>query len=228
MRAFCSFRSLIGVCAMAAGILAVPTAAHAQVPVPCSETALVEAINAANAAGGETLALFPFCTYTLTSAHATGAAGPVGLPPVTAPIDIVGLASTIARAPSAPPFRVLEIDGPSNVAGTDGRLDLTSVTVRGGSASGSSGGGGIANLGGTLSLLSSSITGNTAVAGGGIYTDNGTVSLTASSVTGNTATDFGGGGIYKNSGVVTLSAASVTGNTPDNCAPPGSVPGCTG
>nr|WTA00833.1 hypothetical protein OH820_35405 [Streptomyces sp. NBC_00857] len=195
--------------------------------MPCSETALVDAINAANAAGGGDLALMPFCTYTLTSAHGTGGSGPVGLPPITAPIQILGLASTIARAPSAPAFRVLEVDGPANVPGTNGALTLAAVTVQGGKAVGDWGGGGISNLGGTLSLVSSNVTGNSAIAGGGIYTDNGGVSLTASSVTGNTAT-VSGGGIYKNSGGVSLLASSVTGNTPNNCAPPGGVSFCTG
>lgn len=111
--------------------------------------------------------------------------------------------------------------------GTNGELPLAAVTVRGGKAAGDSGGGGIADLGGTVSLVSSDVTGNT-VASGGIYTDNGASSFVAGPVTGNTATTFGGGGIYKNSGGVTLFASPVTGNVPDNCAPPGSVPFCTG
>jgi hypothetical protein len=50
--------------------------------------------------------------------------------------------------------------------------------------------------------------------------------LNHSQVTGNTASH--GGGIFNNGGTVTLSATSVTGNNPDNCEPPGSIPGCTG
>jgi hypothetical protein len=45
-------------------------------------------------------------------------------------------------------------------------------------------------------------------------------------VTGNTAAH--GGGIFNNGGTVTLAKTPVTGNTPDNCEPPGTVPGCTG
>ncbi len=39
-----------------------------------------------------------------------------------------------------------------------------------------------------------------------------------------------GGGIYAGlPGSVTLAgSSSVTGNTPDNCAPPGTITGCTG
>nr|WTA00841.1 hypothetical protein OH820_35470 [Streptomyces sp. NBC_00857] len=94
--------------------------------------------------------------------------------------------------------------------GTNGELPLAAVTVRGGKAAGDSGGGGIADLGGTVSLVSSDVTGNT-VASGGIYTDNGASSFVASPVTGNTATTFGGGGIYKNSGGVTLSEPTPAG-----------------
>jgi hypothetical protein len=54
----------------------------------------------------------------------------------------------------------------------------------------------------------------------------GPVTLNHSQVTGNTATQ--GGGIFNFGGTVKLSATPVTNNTPNNCAPPGTVPGCTG
>lgn len=73
MRAVRILRSILGGCALivalTAGLGAVPNTAHAQTPVLCSETSLV---NAANAAGGDTLALVPSCTYQLTSAQAAG------------------------------------------------------------------------------------------------------------------------------------------------------------
>ncbi|MYZ34785.1 hypothetical protein GT002_06610 [Streptomyces sp. SID4917] len=186
------------------------------------------AINVANAGGGDVLALAPFCTYTLTSAHGSGSDdGPVGLPPITTPITMAGLGTTITRAPSATPFRILEVNGAASVPGTNGRLDLAAVTISGGRAVAPFPGGGIANRGGEVSLLAGAVTRNTAVAGGGIYTDSGTVSLTATSVTGNTATSSGGG-VYENSGAVILLASNISGNAPDNCAPAGSVPGCTG
>jgi hypothetical protein len=220
-------RSILVVGALCAAPLAVPTAAHAQIPVLCSEQALVAAVTAANAAGGATLALTPFCTYTLTSAHGSASDGPVGLPPIITPINLLGASTTITRAPSAPPFRILEVDGAANVPDTQGQLGLAYITISGGSAVAPYPGGGIANRGGTVSVAAGSVTGNTAVAGGGIYTDNGEVSLTASTVTGNSAT-VSGGGVYDNSGPVNLLASPVTGNTPDNCAPPGSVRFCTG
>jgi hypothetical protein len=51
----------------------------------------------------------------------------------------------------------------------------------------------------------------------------------SSSIKGNTAATFGGGIYNIFSGFVTLNdSSSITGNNPNNCAPPGSVPGCTG
>ncbi|WP_326597071.1 hypothetical protein [Streptomyces sp. NBC_01803] len=208
------------------GLLAVPQTAQAQIPVLCSESSLVTAINMANAEGGDTLALAPFCTYRLTSAHGDAGNGAVGLPPITTPITLLGIGVTIVRDPSAPDFRILEVDGGVNVPGADGDLTLVGVTVSGGSAVEPYPGGGIANFGGSVSVLSSSVTNNTAVAGGGIYTDRGTVSLNASDVSGNRADT--GGGIYENSGSVSLFLTTVSGNSPDNCAPAGSVPGCSG
>ncbi|MET8277188.1 hypothetical protein ABZV54_44660, partial [Streptomyces sp. NPDC005096] len=71
--------------------------------------------------------------------------------------------------------------------------------------------------------------GNTAPSGGGIWS-GGTLAVTRSAVLRNTATagPGSGGGIYKAGGTVTLDQSVVRDNTPDNCAPPGSVPGCTG
>jgi hypothetical protein len=226
MRVVRSSRSIIGVSSAAVALALIPTTARAQIPVFCDENSLVNAISVANAVGGETLALAPFCTYTLTAAHGGALAGPTGLPPITTAITMVGLGTTIKRAPSAPAFRIIEVDGAPNVPGAIGRLDMAGVTISGGRAVSPYPGGGVANFGGAVSLVSSAVTGNSAVAGGGIYTDNGTVTLTASGVTGNTAAS--GGGIYRNSGTVALLASTVSGNTPDNCAPTASVPGCSG
>ncbi|MGW2375383.1 MULTISPECIES: hypothetical protein [Kitasatospora] len=77
-------------------------------------------------------------------------------------------------------------------------------------------GGGIANLGGSLTITSSAVRGSHASYGGGIYTDT-ALTMTAGSVTGNTAS-VNGGGIYRNAGSVTLLASIVAGNAPNNCA----------
>ncbi|MBP8532004.1 hypothetical protein [Streptomyces sp. MK37H] len=88
-------------------------------------------------------------------------------------------------------------------------------------------GAGIVN-GATLTTSSTQIVGNTASAtgsrGGGLLNQSGrTATLQSTTVSGNRAGD--GGGIY-NRGTVNLVASSVFANTPNQCAPPGSVPGC--
>jgi hypothetical protein len=120
-----------------------------------------------------------------------------------------------------------------------------------------SNGGGLENILGTASLESVSVRSNTAIEGGGIRNANGSTvrtkstilrdniavsgaglsnnSQTASSsatlvrslVTRNTAITAGGGIFNGTGGQVTLTASRVIRNTPDNCAPAGSVPGCT-
>ncbi len=230
MRAINILRVLFGTGAVGALILTAP-AAHAQtaraaytVIVPCSETALVSAVNAANAAGGGALILAPFCTYSLTSAHSSGGAGgPAGLPNITTPVTMTGLATQITRAPGAAAFRIIEVDGPSHLPADNGQLALTAVAISNGDA-GFGVGGGIANLGGSVVLIGGGVSNSRASFGGGIYTDT-ALTMTTSSVTGNTAT-VDGGGIYQNAGSVALVGTNASGNTPDNCAatPPLTAP----
>ena len=227
MRLFRTTSAMLGTAALTAGLALVPTSAHAAQLVGCSENALVAAVTAANAAGGDHLLLTPFCTYTLTSAHGTGVNGPSGLPVITTPLTISGLGTDIVRAPGAPAFRIAEVDGPGSYPLTTGQLNLEAVTLRGGDAPTGDVGGGIANFGGTVSLRASTLRDNTADTGGGLYNSAGTSTLTGSVVVGNTAA-VSGGGIDENSGSVTLLATLVQSNTPDNCAPAGSVPLCTG
>ncbi|WP_239310298.1 MULTISPECIES: hypothetical protein [unclassified Frankia] len=104
-----------------------------------------------------------------------------------------------------------------------------------GSVPGSTGrGGGINNEGAATFKDSKIIFNKAAGPGGGIYNENtapetpATVTLEGSEVVFNKAAD--GGGIFKEpgSGPVTLTDSAVKFNTPNNCAPPGSVPGCSG
>lgn len=226
MRAIHVVRSLMAAAVLPLALVSAP-AAHAALPiqVPCGESALADAINTANAAGGGSLTLAALCTYTLTSAHSSGGAGhPAGLPNITTAISMTGFLTQITRAPGAPAFRIFEVDGPSQVPGANGRLSMTTVTVSGGDA-GFGVGGGIANLGGTVTLNSSTVSGSRASYGGGIYTD-GALTLTGSTVTGNTAS-VAGGGIFTNAGTVTLTGSPVVGNTPTNCgALPPVSPAC--
>jgi hypothetical protein len=178
--------------------------------VPCSSAALIAAISAANSAGGGTINLASGCHYALTSAFS----GEDGLPPIGTSIGINGNGATIDGTNTV---RVLEVDGP-------GDLSLQNVTITGGSADN---GGGIENVGGTVTLNHSRVTGNTAtLAGGGIASatfDPSSVAkltLNNSAVTNNSQTagpaimnGVGGGGIVNILGTVTLNSSQVNGNS---------------
>lgn len=180
-----------------------PTLAAA-VAVPCSEIALVNAINTANATGGGTLNLAAGCIYTLNVPHG-GAAN--GLPVITTAIILEGIDTTIRRAPGALlPFRVVEV-------GLTGKLTVKAVTLRGGRAPLLANGGGILNRG-TLTLTSSALTDNIAGAsGGGVY-NSGTMTFTSSSISFNSTGLLGsGGGIYNNNGTVTCTSTPIGDNS---------------
>ena len=93
----------------------------------------------------------------------------------------------------------------SSVTGTDADRAAT--------PSGTSGGGGIYNNGGTMTVTNSTLSGNSAInGGGGIYNNGGTVTVTNSTLSGNSATN-GGGGIYNNGGTVTVTNSTLSGNS---------------
>ena len=65
-----TIQALIGATVIAGGIAALTPAAQADIPVACSEDALVAAINLANTtSAADTLVLASGCTYAMTSAH---------------------------------------------------------------------------------------------------------------------------------------------------------------
>jgi hypothetical protein len=115
----------------------------------------------------------------------------------------------------------------------------SNLTVTGSTLSGNTGarsGAAVYAGSGAVSIAGSVITNNSASAyGGGIFVDSGTtVSISGTTVSNNDAgTD--GGGIYVGppslgfpAGTVSLVNSTVTNNLPDNCAPSGTVAGCTG
>ncbi|GAA5186714.1 hypothetical protein GCM10023322_33570 [Rugosimonospora acidiphila] len=126
--------------------------------VPCAADRLIEAIVRANASGGANLRLTERCTYTLTAAQ-----GSDGLPIVTQPITIDGQGATIVRAANAANFRILNV-------GVGGDLTLKDLTVAGGFAPDSPGGGGIlVQSGGQATLRNAAVVDNrSATVGGGI------------------------------------------------------------
>ena len=107
-----------------------------------------------------------------------------------------------------------------NATGTTAALTATVIS---GNAADPLGGGGIANRG-TMTLVGSTVAGNSATLDGGGIWSNGTLTLERSSVSGNTASPgTGGGGGIRNAdgGALTLtnstiSSGTVTGNTSGN------------
>jgi len=205
-----TLRALTGATIAAAAITAsIPVAAQAA--VACNEAALIQAIHAANTAGGANVVLTPGCVYTLTRSHATGTNGPDGLPIINTVITLTGNANVITRS-SLLPFRIAEV---SKI----GKLTLKNVTLNNGSAVGS--GGGILNFG-AVTLTGSALTNNTAVlgTGGGLSnadTPSGTApaaTFTSSNVSGNSTTAGRGGGVYNGTrGTLTMTSTPVKSNT---------------
>jgi CSLREA domain-containing protein len=91
-----------------------------------------------------------------------------------------------------------------------GKLSIISSTITGNSARYGEGGG-IYNSG-TLTITNSTISGNNASSGGGIYS-SGTLTITSSTISGNSAYSSlrGGGGIY-NEGTLTITNSTISGN----------------
>jgi hypothetical protein len=114
-----------------------------------------------------------------------------------------------------------------------GSLTLNDTSTISDNSAGGDGGGAFIYAGAVTLNDSSSIRHNTAGwSGGGIYNLGGdAVTLNdTSSISANTA-GIDGGGIDNSqwAGPVTLTgSSSITGNIPNNCAPPGSIAGCTG
>jgi hypothetical protein len=206
-----TLRALTRATVVAAVITAsIPMAAQAA--VACNETALVQAIDDANAAGGGNVVLTPGCVYNLTTSHAIGANGPDGLPIITTVIKLTGNNNIITRstAPLTLPFRIVEVSNTGN-------LTLKSVTLNNGLAVGS--GGGILNFG-AVTLTGSALTNNIAAGTGGGLSNadvaapgtGTTATFTGSNVSGNTATGRGGG-IYNGlRGTLTTTSSFVNTN----------------
>jgi hypothetical protein len=216
----------------------------ANVPVPCSVPALVTAISAANGTpAADTLNLASGCTYRLVAA--TNDAN--GLPTITSDITLNGRGATIARAASAPRFRILDV-------ASGGALTLDSLTVSGGIAADCPDpsdpgviacGGGILTHG-ALTVILSRISNNTAtsaadggifVEGGGIESIAGIVILRGSTISGNTASYTGtepgsaafGGGVSNETtldgaaGSLTIDQSQLVGNTVSATGTPGDI-----
>ncbi|TVL93682.1 hypothetical protein [Streptomyces sp. SAJ15] len=220
--------AVAGVTAVAALVLPAPPAQSAgAVHVRCSVPDLVAAIDTANGSpGADTLRLARGCTYKLTVPDGANPAN--GLPAITSEIIIDGNGATIARARSAPAFRILLVD-------STGSLTLDKITIKGGRAIDCPGapappfppgivcGGGINNQG-ILAVKHSRVIDNVASStvyaeGGGIDTDGDTATVYDTEVSGNTAeytgtdpSEAAAGGIA-NDGPLTVDKSRVHHNT---------------
>jgi CSLREA domain-containing protein len=150
----------------------------------------------------DTINLQPNTTYTLTRAGEDDS-GLNGDLDVLDSVTIIGAgpASTILDANGAVTNdRVMEI--------LQGVVHISGVAFRHGKQSGGSGGGGIRNAGGTLTLQNCAITDNTSAVGGGVSTQA-TTTVIASTISGNQ-----GGGIFQNSGsTLTVVNSTISGNS---------------
>lgn len=111
----------------------------------------------------------------------------------------------------------------------DGQLNSTSSFIRFNRAN-TSGGGAFNELGGVANFTQTIIQSNEAGdRGAGVFNGSGgitrfTNAIVQQNTAGNTA-----GGVYNLffTGAVILTTSLIVNNTPNNCAPPGSIPGCT-
>jgi len=159
--------------------------------------------------GGGGAGIFNHGTMTVTDSQITGN---------TAPADSAGNDGNVGG--------IANINFGIPPSGGSGVLTMTGSTVSGNSASGF--GGGLGNApDSTATITGSSVSGNSSGQFGGGVVNFGALAMTGSRVLDNTAA-AGGGIANQEGGTVTLTGTRVAGNLPDNCEPPGTIPGCTG
>ncbi|HEY1269319.1 MAG TPA: hypothetical protein VGH16_18825 [Candidatus Binatia bacterium] len=150
--------------------------------------------------GNDTIVL-PKGTITIT-AEDNKDFGETGLPVITSTITIQGNGAKIVRSKKAAPFRLIAVSA-------SGDLTLQDVTLSGGDGDGRLRGGAITNYG-SVSIVSSTISGNVAFEGGGVFVENGSLNVSGSAITNNTANY--GGGVTDYSGTFTLTNSTLSKN----------------
>jgi hypothetical protein len=121
-----------------------------------------------------------------------------------------GAATTIVQAAATPGTASTRV---FNVAPSV-TVTIQALTIRHGVVRGTHGGGGLLNQG-TLTLIDSTVSGNSADVGGGGLANKGTLTLTNSTISGNSGTHSSGGGLI-NYGTLTLTNSTVSGNSAGN------------
>ncbi|MCU1461831.1 MAG: putative internalin [Acidimicrobiales bacterium] len=194
-----------------------------------NEQALADAFTAANShAGADTIELGSACTFTLTTVHdlstANSGLGNDG------PLTVNGNGSTITRDGSTSAFRLirnssdltlnevnltnghLADDNGAGIRNGIGSLTIVNSTLSGNSTDDGYQGGAIYNGAGTVALTDSTLSGNRSY-GGGISSYSGTVTVTNSTISGNSGWFLGGGLV--NQGTTTVTNSTIAGNTTD-------------
>lgn len=187
-------------------------------PGDCS---LREAILDANALAGADTINLPAGTYSSTLAGAGEDAAATGDLDILDSVTIVGQGAGATLDAGSLGDRVFHVLGGNDLP----VVTISGVTITGG---GEDSGGGLYNLGGSVTLTNSAVSNNSASGntgnGGGLYNVDGSLSITNSVLSGNSSlrTDpssnldyAGGGAIYNNSGgtVTVDGGSSITGNS---------------
>lgn len=203
---------MIGILLVAAPLPAEAAAASDAVPVRCSVgggDGLIDAIRAAERAGGGALELAGHCTYTLTKPD-NRTDGANGLPVLTGRVTITGKAGTrIARASAAgtPDFRIVEVAKHATVA-------IAHVTITGGVSDAGRDGAGVENKGTITSLTDDTIRGNSSSGGGGGVDNVGKITdFTHDTISNNHAAGLGGGVLNVGGRITSFTDDTVAGNT---------------
>jgi len=170
--------------------------------VATSTCSLRAAVAAANASTGATITV-PAGTYLLGG----GSGNDTGDLDINKPMTIVG-----AAKPNAPAATSIVGSGDRvvDLASTATAVTIRGVRLTGGNPGANNMGGGIRTAAGSsLTLLESTVSGNTAKEGAGVH-NSGTVTIDRSTLSGNTASGKGGG--LFNAGTATVRNSTVNGN----------------
>jgi hypothetical protein len=131
------------------------------------------------------------------------------LPDVTDSVEITGLGADmlIVRRNTGGDYRIFDVT-------TAGVVTISDMAISDGN-SGSSVGGGISNLNGTVTVTNCVISGNFAGDGGGGLSNGGILNVTNCTINDNHDLGNAGGGIFNSIGTVNLSNSTVSGNSSD-------------
>ncbi len=168
-----------------------------------ADCTLREAIVAANARAGDDRIVF---AAGVTGAIQLGSA----LPSISSNIELAGPGAnvlSVQRGAAASNIRIFNVTSGSTFS------TISGLTIANGSNSGS--GGGIANAG-TLVLANITLADNHALNGGGIFNDFGTLTIVGSTISGNSVSGIfagSGGGIFNSGGALTIIDSTISGNS---------------